>query len=257
MYIVAEIGINANANLETAYKMMDIAQDAGVDAVKFQTWKKDLYPNIEQFRFDYWDFEQIFSYSHNVGIHCYSTPFDFQSIDFLNNLGMKIWKIPSGKVKNVEYLKYISDINPAKIILSTGLSNLGDVLNAVDILKGCNYITILQCTTQYPAKYDEVNLCAMNVLKKTGYPVGLSDHSIGIEIPFAACAMGAVMLEKHFTLDKRQLGPDHHMSIEPDALKRMVHGIRNIEMAMGQAKKEITAGEAKIFSEIVKRMDEN
>lgn len=257
MFITIEAGINANADLFTAYEMMDLAKESGADAVKFQTWKEGLFPDIEQYRFSYDDFRQIFSYAKNIGLTCYSTPFDFKSIDFLDMIGQEIWKIPSGKVRNIEYLKYIASINPRRVILSTGLSNLGDVINAMEIIKDCKDITILQCTTQYPARYKDVNLRGMETLRKIGYPVGLSDHSIGIEIPIAACALGAVMLEKHFTLGKKKMGPDHAMSIEPDELMAMVSGIRNIEAAMGGSNKMVTPGEYRIAGEIWSKMEVN
>lgn len=257
--IIAEAGVNHNGDINIAKKMIDVAKKAGVDIVKFQTsitstskyaekanYQKSEtclgengYEMIKKLRFSFDQHKQLKEYCDLVGIRYLSTPFDFESIDFLNEL-CNIWKVPSGEIVNVPYLEKIGRTKKP-VILSTGMGTIAEIENAINILKvnGTNNITILQCTTQYPTPYKDVNLLAMNDLKeKFGYDVGLSDHSIGIEVDIAAVALGATVIEKHFTLDRKMVGPDHKASIEPDELIAMVASIRHIEEALGSGIKE-------------------
>lgn len=264
--IIAEAGVNHNGDIGTAKKLVDAAKESGADIVKFQTAKLEALVSkaapmaeyqkknigkeesqIEMLRklllsFD--DFVELAKYCEHQGIQFLSTPFDIESIYFLNDL-VKIWKIPSGEITNMPYLIEIAKTGKP-IILSTGMSYIEEVEAAVTVLQdhGAGEITLLHCTTQYPTPYEEVNLRAMLTLKeKFGVPAGYSDHTEGIEVPVAAVAMGAVVIEKHFTLDKEMEGPDHKASLEPDELKRMVKEIRNIEKALGDGKKSPSASE--------------
>lgn len=256
--IIAEAGINHNGNIETAMQLIDVAKQAGADIVKFQTGipknvmskyaKKAEYQivntnNAEEsqlemansFFLEYEDFLVLKEYAENKGIQFLSTPFDIESATYLHNIGMDIWKIPSGEITNYPYLIHIAKFRQP-IIMSTGMCTMDEVKNAVSVLKeyGSGEITLLHCTTNYPTQFEDVNLNAMLQLK-TAFrcSVGYSDHTLGIEVPIAAVAMGAVVIEKHFTLDKNMVGPDHKASLEPDELKMMVRNIRNIEIAMG------------------------
>ena len=252
-YIVAEIGLNHNAILDYAKDLIDHAVYAGADAVKFQTFSKGRFPEIDHLRFSKSVEGEIFSYAEKRGIDWFSTPFDMESIGYLLSIGMKKWKIPSGMVTNIEFLKQIA-ICPGKKILSTGMSNIHEVNTAIGYL-GRNNLTVLQCTSLYPTPFDEVNLGGMFELReKFGLTVGLSDHTQGIEIAIAAVAMGAEMIEKHVTLDKNMEGPDHRASIEPHELKQMVKSIRNVEKAIGEFKKVCTPGEMDVRDAIWERM---
>jgi N,N'-diacetyllegionaminate synthase len=259
--IIAEAGVNHNGNINLALKMVDEAKNAGADIVKFQTAKPELviskfaekaeYQKIttdsdesqlemcKKIHLKFEDYIQIKKYCEDIGIGFLSTPFDLESIAFLEKLGCDIWKIPSGEITNFPYLVKIAKTHKP-IILSTGMSTLDEVQVAMDVLKenGAGEITLLHCTTQYPTPYADVNLNAMLTLKnKFGCKVGYSDHTPGIEIPVAAVAMGASVIEKHFTLDRNMEGPDHKASLEPDELKSMVTAIRNVESAMGDGVK--------------------
>lgn len=257
--IIAEVGVNHNGNFEIAKEMVNIAKDSGVDIIKFQTSitstskfsEKAEYQKretgadesqldmIKKLRFSFGQHRELKKYCEQVGIEYLSTPFDFESIQFLNDL-CSFWKIPSGEIINVPYLERIGKTKKP-VIMSTGMSTIDEIDNALNILRenGTTEIKLLQCTTQYPTPYEDINLRAMLELKnRFGTEVGLSDHSIGIEVPIAAVALGAKVIEKHFTLDRTMKGPDHKASIEPHELKQMVTSIRHIEMALGDGIKK-------------------
>lgn len=267
VYIIAEVGVNHNGDIRLAKQMVDAAKDAGVDAVKFQTFiaenlvsscaeKADYQKEttgsdesqldmIKKLELSFDDFAELKSYCASRNLDFMSTPFDFESIDFLAELGQEIFKIPSGEITNLPYLLEIGKLKQ-KVILSTGMSTLSEIADALEILKdaGTAEITLLHCNTAYPTPYEDVNLNAMQTLKDVfNLPVGYSDHTPGIEVPVAAVAKGAVVIEKHFTLDKNMEGPDHKASLEPDELKQMVTAIRNIEKALGSSEKEPTESE--------------
>lgn len=266
--IIAEAGVNHNGDINLAKRLINVAKEAGADIVKFQTADLDSLVSvhaemadyqkqnightesqkemISKLLLDYDEFLELEKYCRQVGIQFLSTPFDLKSIDFLNPL-VGIWKIPSGEITNLPYLEKISKIQKP-IILSTGMSELEEVNNALKVLRsnGNKEITLLHCTTEYPVPYDEVNLRAMQKLKREfGYPTGYSDHTSGIEISVAAAAMGAVVIEKHFTLDRNMQGPDHKASIEPDELAFLVKAIRHVDLALGCEKKELMPSEIK------------
>ena len=267
VYIIAEVGVNHNGDIRLAKQMIDAAKDAGVDAVKFQTFiaenlvsscaeKADYQKEttdsdesqldmIKKLELSFDDFAELKSYCASRNLDFMSTPFDFESIDFLAELGQEIFKIPSGEITNLPYLLEIGKLKQ-KVILSTGMSTLSEIADALEILKdaGTAEITLLHCNTAYPTPYEDVNLNVMQTLKDVfNLPVGYSDHTPGIEVPVAAVAKGAVVIEKHFTLDKNMEGPDHKASLEPDELKQMVTAIRNIEKALGSSEKEPTESE--------------
>ena len=278
VFIIAEAGVNHNGRLDLAYQLIDVAKDAGADAVKFQTFKAENVVSkladkaeyqkkatssdesqlemIKKLEISFDDFIKLKKYCDKKGIMFLSTPFDHQSIDFLNELGLDTFKIPSGEIINLPYLKKIGSLNK-KLIISTGMANLGEVEYAIAILVKSGTkkenITILHCTTNYPCPYKEVNLKAMLTLKEAfKLPVGYSDHTLGIEVPIAAVAMGAKIIEKHFTLDKKLPGPDHKASLEPGELKKMVKAIRNIEMALGDGIKKPNKSEIEIMKVVRK-----
>ena len=267
VYIIAEVGVNHNGDISLAKQMIDAAKAAGVDAVKFQTFvaenlvsscaeKADYQKEttgsdesqldmIKKLELSFDNFAELKSYCVSRNLDFMSTPFDFESIDFLAELGQEIFKIPSGEITNLPYLLEIGKLKQ-KVVLSTGMSTLSEIADALEILKdaGTTEITLLHCNTAYPTPYDDVNLNAMQTLKDVfNIPIGYSDHTQGIEVPVAAVAKGAVVIEKHFTLDKNMEGPDHKASLEPDELKQMVTAIRNIEKALGSAEKEPTESE--------------
>ncbi len=269
--IIAEAGVNHNGNLNMALQLIDAAAHAGADVVKFQTFNSEALVNKFAQKADYQQktttqdesqfamlqkLEMPYEWHEKLIAHCkkrniifLSTPFDFSSVDFLASLGLGIWKIPSGEITNLPYLRKIG-ARKEEIILSTGMSTLEEVQKAVEILEKSGTpqenINILHCTTEYPAPYEEINLRAMQTLRDT-FPqckgVGYSDHSVGIEIPLATVAMGATIIEKHFTLDRTMEGPDHKASLEPQELQAMVQGIRHIEMALGNGVKKPTPSE--------------
>ncbi len=271
VFIIAEAGVNNNGRLDLAYQLIDAAKNAGADAVKFQTFKaenvvskladkaeyqkkttgsdKSQLEMIKELEISFDDFIKLKKYCDKKGIMFLSTPFDHQSIDFLYDL-VDIYKIPSGEIINYPYLKHIAAKNKS-IIMSTGMANLGEVEEAVNTIREVNSeaeISLLHCTTNYPTPYEEVNLKAMQILVAAfKLPVGYSDHTLGIEVPIAAVAMGAKIIEKHFTLDKNLPGPDHKVSLEPDELKEMVKAIRNIEMALGDGIKKPNKSEIEIM----------
>ena len=265
-FIIAEVGVNHNGSFELAKKLIDKGEEAGVDCVKFQTFKSEnlvssfakmaeyqkenlgkednQYAMLKQLELSFSDFKLLKEYSEEKGIMFLSTPFDLESADFLNNLGMQIFKIPSGEITNLPYLRKINSFGK-KVILSTGMANLDEIQAALDVLKDCK-VSLLHCTTEYPCPYDSVNMNAMLTLKQNfGSEVGYSDHTQGIEVPIMAVAMGAKIIEKHFTLDKNMEGPDHKASLEPDELKAMVMAIRNVEKAFGNGVKEPQEAEKK------------
>jgi N,N'-diacetyllegionaminate synthase len=269
--IIAEAGVNHNGSLSLAQKLVDVASEANADAVKFQTFKADKlvtriaqkaeyqkqtkvatesqYEMLKKLELDENAHRELISYCENKNIMFLSTPFDHDSINLLNSFGMSIFKIPSGEITNLPYLRHVGRTGK-ELILSTGMANLGEVEDALNILvkEGVpRYkITVLHATTEYPCPMDEVNLRAMQTIRDIlGVNVGYSDHTKGIEVPIASVAMGASVIEKHFTLDCKMLGPDHKASLEPEELKAMVTAIRNIEEAMGDGIKKPSKSELK------------
>ena len=202
---------------------------------------------VRKLMLTYEEYGKLKDYCEEKGITFLSTAFDIPSVDYLHSIGMRLWKIPSGEITNLPLLIKIASLHEP-IIMSTGMSKLSEVADAVKVLKenGAGDISLLHCTTEYPAPYEEVNLKAIRTIKKAfSLPVGYSDHTKGIEIPVAAVASGAVIIEKHFTLDRNMEGPDHKASIEPDELKQMVNMIRHVEVAIGDGVKRVTASEEK------------
>lgn len=271
VFIIAEAGVNHNGSLILAKKLIDVAVQAGADAVKFQTFKADKlvsknaqkaeyqkqttdcaesqYEMIKKLELDEPFHRELIAYCKTKDILFLSTPFDHESIELLVKLGIKIFKIPSGEITNLPYLRQIGMLGK-EIIISSGMANLGEIEDALDILIASGtpkeLITVLHATTEYPCPIDEVNLRAMQTIEKAfSIKVGYSDHSNGIEVPIAAVAMGARVIEKHFTLDKTMEGPDHKASLEPDELYAMVHAIRNIEKALGDGIKKASSSEIK------------
>ena len=259
VFIIAEAGVNHNGSINLAKKLIDAAANSGADAVKFQTFKainlvtKNLekanyqkslssqnesqFDMLKKLELNKEMHLELINYSKNKNIKFLSSPFDHESIELLKDLGLEIFKIPSGEIINLPYLKHIGKLDK-KIILSTGMSNMDEVKNALDILVYAgtkkNNITVLHANTEYPTPMEDVNLRAMVAMgKKLNIDFGYSDHTLGIEVDIAAVAMGASCIEKHFTLDCNMEGPDHKASLEPDQLKEMVTAIRNIELALG------------------------
>ena len=270
--IIAEAGVNHNGSLALAKELACKAKEAGADYVKYQTFnpsnmvskfaekaeyqKKNTGNNQSQLQMlndlmlSYEEFVELRDYCCEIGIGFLSTAFDLESIEFLTGLGCDIWKIPSGEITNYPYLVEIAKKHQP-IILSTGMSDEAEISQAVNVLKGngAGEITLLHCTTEYPSPYEDVNLKAMCTLRdRFNLKVGYSDHTKGIEVPIAAVAMGAEIIEKHFTLDRNMEGPDHKASLEPDELKRMVDCIRNIESALGTGIKQPAESEKKNIS---------
>lgn len=259
VFIIAEAGVNHNGSLKLAKKMIDVAISAGADAVKFQTFRtEDLivknkntnsyFRVLKKLEFNEKEFESLNSYCKNKNIIFLSTPFDPKSAEFLYKLRIPAFKIASGELTNMPLLRQIALYNKP-IILSTGMSTLKEVREAVDVIyaTGNKKLILLHCTSNYPAKYEDVNLKAMDTLKK-GFDVavGYSDHTQGIEVSVAAVAMGARVIEKHFTLDKTFSGPDHKASMEPEEFRGLVKAIRNIEKVMGSGVKKLSQSEKKI-----------
>lgn len=252
-FIVAEAGINHEGNLALAHSMASVAWECGCDAIKFQTHFG--FNGQEQYEFTKEQWKKLFDYCDSIGLKWFSTPFDFESIDFLKECGMDIWKIPSGLITQKDFLDKINSINPKWVIMSTGMASIEEILTAKSRIK-TKKLTILQCVTFYPTPYEDVNLNAMPYIN-LGKNYGLSDHTIGIEIPIAAAALGAEVIEKHFTLDRTMEGPDHKASIEPDEFKTMVKSIRNVEIAMGDGYKRIMPSEMNHRDEIRRIMAEH
>lgn len=264
VFIIGEAGVNHNGSIELAKKLIDVAVEAGVNAVKFQTFKtenlvsKDAakaeyqkettdagesqFDMIKKLELDMDTHKELISYCNSKDIMFLSTPFDLDSIDLLNDLGLEIFKIPSGEITNLPYLRKIGSLNK-RVILSTGMADIGEIEDALDVLfeSGTKKddITILHANTMYPTPMEDVNLKAMVTIGNTfDCKYGYSDHTQGIEVDIAAVALGAVCIEKHFTLDNKMEGPDHKASLEPDELISMVKGIRNIELALGSGIKK-------------------
>lgn len=272
VFIIAEAGVNHNGSLERAKDMVKVAAKAGVDAIKFQTFRAETLVTKDAIKADYQikasgqsetQFEMLkkleLSFESHLElmescrlnqIEFLSTAFDLTTIDSLVTMGLKKWKIPSGEITNLPYLRKIASFGQ-EIILSTGMSDLGEIKDALDVLTTSSIspdkITVLHCNTEYPTPMQDVNLKAMQTIKSAfpGVHVGYSDHTEGIEVPIAAVAMGATIIEKHFTLDKNLSGPDHKASLEPDELTAMVRAIRNIEIALGNGIKKPSPSELK------------
>ena len=269
VYIIAEAGVNHNGSLELALRMVDEAQKAGADCIKFQTFKSEnlVAPSaamasyqkkntqketsqlemLRSLELSYDDFECLQAYCRKKGITFLSTPFDMESVAFLDKLDVPFWKIPSGEITNLPYLRAIAGTG-RPVVMSTGMCTMEDIESALAVLRqnGVEEIALLHCNTEYPTPYTDVNLLAMDTLKKCfGVPVGYSDHSLGITVPVAAAARGAIIIEKHFTLDKNMAGPDHKASVDPDELAAMVQAIRTVERCLGCADKKPTESEKK------------
>lgn len=271
VFIIAEAGVNHNGSMELAKKLIDVAVEAKADAVKFQTYiaekvmtkdaKKAEYQvkltgkqesqleMVKKIQLSFNDFRDLQEYSQKKGILFLSTPFDLDSVDFLASLNLPIMKLPSGEINNLPYLRRVGKLSK-EVILSCGMATLGEIENAIQILEQSGTprekISILHCNTEYPTPMQDVNLKAMITIRDAfKIKVGYSDHTLGIEVPVAAVALGAQIIEKHFTLDKNMEGPDHRASLEPDELVAMVSSIRNIEQALGNGIKKPSASETK------------
>lgn len=270
--IIAEAGVNHNGSLDIAKQLIDKAVEAGVDIIKFQTFKSEKLVSkaarqaeyqqrnigkkdegqlamLKKLELSHADHEELMAYCHEKGIRFFSTAFDMDSIEYLHSLDLGLWKIPSGEITNYPYLRKIAQYHE-QVILSTGMCELSDIEATVNVLVEFGVekeqITILHCNTEYPTPYEDVNLRAMlEIRDRFGVNVGYSDHTKGIEVPIAAVALGATVIEKHFTLDKNMEGPDHKASLEPDELKSMVVAIRNIERALGAGHKTVSESEQK------------
>ncbi len=274
VFVIAEAGVNHNGDVETAKKMIDAAVEAGADAIKFQTFKTeklvcksapqaeyqiknnseeggtatqfDLLKKLEINREAH---RELFDYCRQSGIVFISTPFDLESIDLLKSLGLEMIKVPSGEITNYPYLKKVGRTF-SRVVLSTGMADLGEIEDALDILieNGVDRknITVLHCNTEYPTPIQDVNLRAMVTIRDAfDVNIGYSDHTLGIEVSIAATALGAKVIEKHFTLDKNLEGPDHSASLEPDELMMLVRGIRNVEKSLGSPLKKPSFSESK------------
>ncbi len=273
--IIAEAGVNHNGDINIAKLLIDFASDAKVDIVKFQTFKADKivsksarkanyqlettenndefqYSMLKKLELSKEDHLVLKKYAEKKNIEFLSTAFDIESIDLLVELGITLFKIPSGEITNLPYLEKIGDV-ATKVIISTGMCEMKEIIDAVNVIKkqGLSHedIIILHCNTEYPTPMNDVNLMAMvSIKEETNLTVGYSDHTLGIEVPIAAVALGAKVIEKHFTFDRNADGPDHKASLEPDELKAMVSAIRNIEIALGYKTKTVTESEKKNIS---------
>lgn len=273
--IIAEAGVNHNGSMVLAKQLIDAAADAGVDYVKFQTFKTEnlvsksaqkadyqklntidkdnsQYAMLKKLELSHAQHLELIDYCATRGVKFFSTAFDLESIDFLDSLNLALWKIPSGEITNYPYIKKIALLQQP-VILSTGMSDLSDITNALNVLTQFGVdkdnITLLHCNTEYPTPMHDVNLNAMQGLhKEFGVQIGYSDHTQGIEVSIAAVALGAKVIEKHFTLDKNMEGPDHKASLEPNELKAMVKAIRNIDKALGSEEKKVSDSEVKNIS---------
>ncbi|QLB18555.1 N-acetylneuraminate synthase [Mannheimia granulomatis] len=275
VFIVAEIGCNHNGDPALAKKMVDVAKECGVDAVKFQTFKADKLiskyaPKAEyqkvttgtadsqlemtrKLELPYEEFSKLEAYARDLGLEVFSTPFDFESIDFLASQHQKVWKIPSGELTNLPYLEKIArlPIEGKTIVISTGMATIEETKASLKVLEDNGVakkdITILHCNTEYPTPYEDVNLNAFHQLKQEfgEYSLGFSDHSAGYFAGLAAVPYGITFIEKHFTLDKNFEGPDHKASVTPDELKLLCEGIRAVEKSLGSSEKLVTHSEAK------------
>lgn len=268
IYIIAEAGVNHNGSFDLACKLVDEAKKAGVDCIKFQTFKAEKLVShsakkaeyqkrttgdssqqdmLKQLELSFEEFTYLKDYCDKVGIAFLSTPFDFDSLAFLDTIDMPFWKIPSGEVTNYPYLVALAKTGKP-IVMSTGMCTMEEIGQALAVLRknGAGQIKLLHCNTEYPTPFEDVNLTAMEDIRRTfSLEVGYSDHTKGIEIPVAAAVLGATVIEKHFTLDKNMEGPDHKASLEPDELTEMVRAIRNIEKALGDGVKRPSKSEEK------------
>jgi N-acetylneuraminate synthase len=270
--IIAEAGVNHNGDIAKAKALIDKGAEAGVDYVKFQTFKAEKLVTKQAQRASYQDkntqnndsqyemlkklelsqalHQELMDYCNQKGVKFLSTGFDSESLVFLAQLGITIAKVPSGEITNLPYLRQVASLFP-EVILSTGMATIDEIKDAVKVLidngVSKDKITILHCNTEYPTPMEDVNLKAMlHIQRELGLPIGYSDHTLGIEVPIAAVALGATVIEKHFTLDKTLPGPDHKASLEPNELKAMVSAIRNIEKAIGgSGLKEVSKSEEK------------
>jgi N,N'-diacetyllegionaminate synthase len=278
--IIAEAGVNHNGDINLAKRLIDAAAKAGADIVKFQTFNVDRIVTRKAKKADYQNqttdskesqhemlrrlelsvemHKELIAHCATRNIGFFSTGFDVESVDLLVGLGQNHFKVPSGEITNLPYLCHIGQLGKA-VILSTGMATLGDIEAALDVLEQAGtmraQITVLHCTTEYPTPMHEVNLRAMQSIHSVfGVAVGYSDHTQGIEVAIAAVAMGAIVIEKHFTLDRNLPGPDHKASLEPEELKTMVAAIRNIEVALGDGIKRLTPSEARNKSVVRKSL---
>jgi N,N'-diacetyllegionaminate synthase len=269
VFIIAEAGVNHNGSIVLAKKLVDVASEAGADAVKFQSFKAEKlvsknapkaayqkkttdptesqFEMIKKLELDVNAHKELMNYCKQKGIMFLSTPFDHDSIELLNDLGLEIFKIPSGEITNLPYLRHIGGLKK-RVIMSTGMADIGEIEDALDVLITAGTprenITILHANTMYPTPMEDVNLKAMVTIGNTfDIDFGYSDHTLGIEVPISAVALGAKVIEKHFTLDKTMEGPDHKASLEPTELKAMVIAIRNIEIALGSSIKKPSKSE--------------
>lgn len=266
--IIAEAGVNHNGSFALACKLVDAAKKAGADCIKFQTFKAENLAScnakkaeyqkdttgegsqvemLKKLELTYKEFVELKAYCDRVGICFLSTPFDFDSIEFLNTMDMPFWKIPSGEVTNYPYLLALARTEKP-VVMSTGMCEISEIEAAINILRenGTKEIKLLHCNTEYPTPFCDVNLKAIQTMKEIFHlEVGYSDHTKGIEVPIAAVAMGATVIEKHFTLDREMEGPDHRASLEPDELAAMLRAIRNIELAIGTGEKKPSESEKK------------
>ena len=266
-FVIAEAGVNHNGNIELAKNLIDVAKKSGADAVKFQTFRSDLVVSpeapkaayqkdatgadqsqldmVRQLELPFAAFEELARYAQSRGILFLSTPFDSDSIEFLDALGVAAFKVPSGEVTNIPYLRHVAR-KKRPMIISTGMATLSEVREAVDVvrLEGAHELVLLHCVSNYPAAPADVNLRAMHTMADAfGVPTGYSDHTLGTDIALAAVALGASVIEKHFTLDRAMPGPDHRASLEPDELRAMVEGIRHVQSALGDGVKAPVAAE--------------
>ena len=266
-FIIAEVGVNHDGDISLARKLVDVAKEAGADAVKFQTFRTEelvtssakkagyqkettpseesQYDMMRKLELSATDFKELFAYAQKRDILFLSSPFDKKSVDLLSELGVSAFKIPSGEITNFLLLKHVAR-KGKPIILSTGMATLGEVEKALEVIQeeGMDDIILLHCISSYPVKMEDMNLKTMETLGNAfKLPAGLSDHSLGIAIPIAAVALGACVIEKHFTPDKYHPGPDHGASLEPDELKQMIAAIRDVEKAMGDGIKRPTKEE--------------
>jgi len=269
VFIIAEAGVNHNGDIQLAKQLIDVAAASGADAVKFQTFKAEnlvsktaqkaayqkettgieesQFDMIKKLELDVNTHRELMAYCQKKNIMFLSTPFDHDSIEMLHDLGLEIFKIPSGEITNLPYLRHIGKLGK-QVILSTGMADIGEIEDALDVLLNAgtskDNITVLHANTMYPTPMKDVNLRAMQTIGRTfDVAYGYSDHTLGIEVDIAAVAMGATVIEKHFTLDKNMDGPDHKASLEPDELKAMVQAIRNIELALGSSLKKPSPSE--------------
>lgn len=269
IYVIAEAGDNHNGSFELALKLVDAAKAAGADCVKFQTFRTEevistraekaeyqkastgtdesQYEMVKKLELSFDQFRQIKAYCDTVGIRFLSTPFDIPSVRFLREMDMPFWKIPSGEITNLPYLLEIARTKKP-VVMSTGMCEMEEIQAALDVLRenGTPKITLLHCNTEYPTPFGDANLRAMAFIRERfGVEVGYSDHTLGIEASIAAAALGASIIEKHFTLDKTMEGPDHQASLEPSELKALVAGIRHVEAALGDGVKRPSPSERK------------